>query len=106
MVKKEYKPIKELNPVPPDKVKISVLGNAVCFFFHRVFIVAEHKGYRLIAIHKDELLVNAKYKTAKGAKIAFLKLYWYQVWQEGVKPYWTDFYTPDDDWLKEMFNII
>lgn len=105
MVKKEHDLSPELKLKPGEQIKISVLGNAVYFFFYRVFIIAESKGYRLIAVNKGELMVDEKYRTAKGAKIAFLKLYWYQVWQDGVKPYWTDFYTPDEDWLGERFNI-
>ncbi|MCX6583333.1 MAG: hypothetical protein NT166_24415 [Candidatus Aminicenantes bacterium] len=105
MAKKEHEPIIELKVAPGEKMKISVLGNAVYFFFHRVFIITEKKGYRLIAIHKGELLVDARYKTSKGAKIAFLKLYCFRAWQEGVKPYWTDFYTPDERWVKKRFKF-
>lgn len=105
MAKKEHEPIIELKVTQGEKVKISVLGNAVYYFFHRVFIITEKRGYRLIAIHKGELLADAKYKTSKGAKIAFLKLYWDRAWQEGVKPSWTDFYIPDDRWVQKRFKF-
>lgn len=105
MVKIEHDPIIELKVTPGEKVKISVLGNAVYYFFHRVFIITEKKGYRLIAIHKGQLLADARYKTSKGAKIAFLKLYCYRALQEGVKPSWTDFYTPDAHWLQKRFKL-
>lgn len=98
-------PLVKLRSVPGERTKISILSNAVYFFFHRVFIISDSNTYRLIAIHNDELLADESYKTAKGAKIAFLKLYWYRAWKEGVKPQWTDFYTPDTEWLKERFKI-
>ncbi len=105
MAKKKHEPIIELKVTLGQKTKISVLSNAVYYFFHRVFIITEKKGYRLIAIHKGELLTNAKYKTSKGAKIAFLKLHWYRAWQEGVKPYWTNFYTPEEQWLQKRIKF-
>jgi hypothetical protein len=105
MAKKEHEPIIELKVAPGEKVKISVLGNAVYYFFQRVLIITEKKGYRLIAIHKGELLADATYKTSKGAKIAFLKLYWCRAGQEGVRPSWTDFYTPDERWVQKRFKF-
>lgn len=105
MVKKEHEPIIEVKVAPGEEVKISVLGNAIYYFFHRVFIITERKGYRLIAIHNGELFADAYYKTSKGAKIAFLKLYWSRAWQEGVKPSWTNFYTPDDRWLQKRVKF-
>ena len=95
----------KLRLISGKETKISVLSNAVYYFFQRVFIVTENNSYRLIAIHNGEILVDEKYKTSKGAKIAFLKLYWYRAWQDGVKPEWTDFYTPDDEWLGDRFKL-
>lgn len=105
MTKKEHEPIIELKATPGEKVEISVLGNAVYYFFHRVFIFTEKRGYRLIAIHKGQILMDERYKTSKGAKIAFLKLYCCRAIQVGVKPAWTDFYTPDEQWLKSRFKF-
>lgn len=98
------KTLLKLRPMPGDRTKISTLCNAVYFFFQRVFIISDNDTYRLIAIHNGELLADESYKTAKGAKIAFLKLYWYRAWREGVKPQWTDFYIPDAKWLEERFK--
>lgn len=95
----------KLRLMPGKETKVSVLSNAVYYFFQRVFIVTENNSYRLIAIHNGEILVDEKYKTSKGAKIAFLKLYWYRAWQDGVKPEWTDFYTPDEEWLENRFKL-
>lgn len=99
-------PLIELKVVPGEKVSVSIMSNAIYYFFHRVFIITENNSYRLIAIHNGEILVDETYKTAKGAKIAFLKLYWYRAWQEGVRPHWTDFYTPDEEWLRERFKLV
>ncbi len=99
---KDEKPLIEFRTAPGEAVKVSILSNAVYYFFQRVFIVTENDSYRLVAIHNGELLADEMYKTPKGAKIAFLKLYWYRAWQEGVKPQWTHFYTPDNDWLDEI----
>lgn len=101
----DKKPLVKLRLMPGKETRISVLSNSVYYFFQRVFIITENNSYRLIAIHNGEILVDDRYKTAKGAKIAFLKLYWYRAWQDGVKPQWTDFYTPDEEWLDGKFKL-
>jgi hypothetical protein len=105
MAEKEHEPIIAIKAEPGDKVNISVLGNAVYYFFQRVFIITEKKDFRLIVIKKGKLLVDATYKTSKGAKIAFLKLFRDQVAKAGVKPSWTDFYTPEEPWIKKRFKF-
>lgn len=90
------------DPNPGNGVEVSVLANAVCYFVHNVFIVNQNGSYRLMVLHDNELLVDESYKTAKGAKIAFLKLYWYRAWQDAVKPDWTHFYRPEADWMEKL----
>ncbi len=82
-----------------EGLKISTLSNAMNYFIQSVFILVEDGVYRLVAIHNDTVLTDECYKTAKGAKIAFLKLFWYRAWREGIKPEWTHFYLPDKMWL-------
>jgi hypothetical protein len=84
------------------KTKISRLINSIYYFIEFVFIIAENEGYRLVVIHQGELLTNQIYKTAKGARIAFLKFWGYRAWKEGVKPKWSIFYPPDAKWLKKI----
>lgn len=98
-------PILNLSAAPGDSIRVSILSNAVYYFFQRVFIVSYSGTYRLIAVHNGELLADESYNTAKGAKIAFLKLYWYRAWQDGVKPEWTSFYVPDHEWLSGKFEL-
>lgn len=98
-------PSLDLKVAPGDRVTVSVLSNAVYYFFQRVFILSYNGTFRLIAVHNGELLADEVYDTAKGAKIAFLKLYWYRAWQDDVKPQWTAFYAPDDEWLEGRFKL-
>ena len=76
--------------------RISLLINSVYFFIESVFILETENGFRLIAIHQNKVLTDETYKTVKGAKIAFLKLFAYKAWEEGVKPQWTSFYPPEE----------
>ncbi|MCP4218433.1 MAG: hypothetical protein GY765_27605 [bacterium] len=94
-----------LDAVSGESIKISVLTNAVYYFMQYVFIVAQGGKYRLYVIHNKKLLVDETYKSAKGAKIAFLKMYWYKAWHDGVKPKWTHFYGPDDDWMGKYLSL-
>ncbi len=68
-------------------------------------IVLSGDDYRLIVVHNGKLLAEDTYKSAKGARIAFLKLYWHHAWQDNIKPQWTSFYSPEKDWLKANFQL-
>lgn len=85
-------------------IKISSLSNSMNYFINNVFIVKDSGNFRLLAIHNNKRLMDEKYDSAKGAKIAFLKLFWYRAWSEQVKPQWTHFYTPDEEWLGFKLN--
>ncbi len=89
-----------------EQTKMSRLINSIYYFIEYVFIMTENEGYRLVAIHQGKLLTDETYKTAKGAKIAFLKFWKYRAWQQGVRPTWSHFYPPDSKWLKEKKEII
>ena len=91
----------ELRQENETPIKISRLINSIYYFIECVFIAVEEEGYRLVVIHQGNLLTDQTYKTAKGAKIAFLKFWSYRVWQEGVKPKWSHFYPPDPKWLEK-----
>lgn len=85
-----------------DGIKISTLSNSMSFFIDAAYIVAKDENFRLVVIHNKRLLADENYKSAKGARIAFLKLFWYKAWKEDVKPEWTHFYKPDRHWLRKL----
>ena len=82
------------------RLKVSILTNAVHYSLSRVFIFKEKDQFRLIVYNLGEILTNKSYKTAKGVRIAFLKLWSYRRGTENVLPNWTHFYTPEKDWLE------
>ena len=91
--------------------RISLLLNSVYFFIETVFILETSDGYRLIAIHKDKLLTDETYKTyktPKGAKIAFIQFFGEKAFEKGVKPNWTPFYPPDEDYgpLQKLEKLV
>jgi hypothetical protein len=85
------------------RLKVSILMNSVHYLLSRVFIFKEKGQYRLIVFNQGKLLTDAKYKTAKGARIAFLKLWWYRKERENVMPKWTHFYTPEKNWFETWY---
>lgn len=101
-------PGKKMPEGVPGARRISLLTNGVYYFIETVFLLETVEGYRLIAIHGGKLLIDETYKTAKGARIAFLKFYGYKAWEEGVKPFWTPFYPPEENVgpLKTFDDII
>ena len=95
-----------VKPVQEPVLKISRLINSIYYFIEFVFIIAENEGYRLVAIHQGKLLTDRTYKTAKGARIAFLKFWNYRAWKGGVKVKWSHFFPPDPKWLKKKLEQI
>lgn len=86
--------------------EISVLTNAVYWFLEDVFIIKADEGFILAVIHQKKMLLFKPYKTVKGARIAFLKIYGYKACREKVKAEWTPFYLPDAPaWFKEKLNV-
>ncbi len=95
----------ELKPECRGGMEIAVLTNSVYYFIQSVFIIKSNGSYRLIATHNDELLIDETYHSGKGAKIAFLKLYWYRAWADGVKPTWTHFFPPEMEWIEKRTKL-
>ncbi|MCP4146118.1 MAG: hypothetical protein GY757_00070 [bacterium] len=79
--------------------RISLLINSIYFFIESVLIVEQKNLFRLLAIHQNRILVDETYKTAKGAKIAFLKFFSYKGWRDGTRADWSPFYPPNSKWL-------
>ena len=88
--------------------RISLLINSVYYFIETVFILETAEGYRLIAIHQDKICTDKTYKTPRGAKIAYRKLFGYKAWEGGVIPNWSPFYPPEKNVgpLKKMAEIV
>lgn len=86
------------------EMKVIRLANSLQYFLKFVFIVCEEDSCRLVVYRKDEILTNEKYKTVKGAKIAFLKFYSFMAYNEEVRPYWTTPYVPIKKWLEQRLN--
>ena len=80
---------------------ISLLINSAYYFIECVYILHRYDHYRLVALHNGIVLTDARYKTSKGARIAFSKRYKKKAWSDEVKAEWSCFYDPDAGWLEE-----
>jgi len=85
-------------------MKISSLFNSVEYFIETVFIMTIKDGYRLLVIHRQRLLIDKTFKTAKGARISFQKNYRYNAWKDDVKANWSIFYPPDKGWVEKKLS--
>lgn len=82
-------------------IKIALLINSSYFFVELAFIVDdEQDGFRLVASTHGNVLMDERYESVKGAKIAFLKFFDYRACREGIRSYWSDFYSPEPGWLE------
>ncbi len=88
------------------EVQISILTTSIYYFLDFAFIISDGKRYRLVVIHNSQVLTDSTYKTVKGAKIAFSRIYNYKAWNERIKPNWSDFYNPTVEWLNERWKTI
>lgn len=86
--------------------KVSILSNSSHYLLSRVFIFKEKGQFRLIVFNQGELLTDETYKTAKGARISYLKRWRYRRGRENVKPKWTHFYTPEKNWLDTWYHCV
>ena len=74
--------------------KISVLLNRNLFFLSTVYIREEDDGFCLIIKH-GKFDYSEAYETARGAKIAFTKLFKARSSIEDIKGKWSHFYEPE-----------
>jgi hypothetical protein len=89
-----------------NKTHISLLINSLYFFIESVFIVIGEDNYRLIAIHRDQLIADQNHKTLRGAKVSFARSFRPHLWQKKLTPQWSQLYPPDNDWLENKWNIV
>ncbi|MCP5048521.1 MAG: hypothetical protein GY940_15230 [bacterium] len=94
----------ELTPV--EGLTISRLLNSIQFYLECAIIVIGEKGYRLIILHGDSVLMDTHYNTERGAKIAFTKYFGGRAWQDDIKPNWSHAYQPDADWIEQYSQIV
>lgn len=89
-----------------DKRVISILLNSLYFFLHDVIVLKEGKNYKLIVKHNDEFIVEKNYKTLRGAKIAFSKMFQYKaVDEEHSYLHWSPLYSPEPSWLAAKLSV-
>ncbi len=97
MMKKKPAPAKKASQA--GKKEISLLINSAYYFIECVYISRFNDGFRLIVLHQGTVLMDAIYKTVRGARIAFSRLYKNRSWKEEVKAEWSDFYLPEMCWI-------
>jgi hypothetical protein len=90
-----------LDEDPGKPGEICVLINSIFYFISSVFILNNKGHYLLVAKHNGKILIDKIYKTLRGAKIAFSKLFGQRGWEEDIKAEWSVFYKPDSQWLKK-----
>ena len=88
------------------RLKVSILTNAVHYSLFRVYIFEDKGKFRLIVFNRGKLLTDEIYKTARAARIAFLKLWGFQRETEKVNAKWTHFHSPEKNWLKTWYHFV
>lgn len=78
-----------------------LLINPAYYFLECVYILFKKDYYRLIVLHNGRVLTYRNYRTLRGAKIAFQKIYKNKAWKEGVKANWAHPYPGNYDVEKE-----
>lgn len=87
-----------------DDGTMSLLINSAYYFIESVFILRWNDHYRLVVIHDGKMLVDSLYGTARGARVAFAKMFRDKAWSNEIKPEWSHFYEPDVSFYHEAIN--
>ncbi|MDQ1350081.1 MAG: hypothetical protein QG657_382, partial [Acidobacteriota bacterium] len=87
-----------------EPIWISLLINSIYYFIDTVFIMVVRGGYRLMVIHKRKLLTDKKYRTLRGARIGFVKLWGEKAYRDDVMPLWSNFYDPVHRWIDKKLS--
>ena len=95
------------NSYPGNKERklISRMINSVFYFLKFVFILKEGSHYRLVAIEDSNKIIDMKYNTLKGAKIACIKRLRNR-FNNKMKPVWSFLYPADEKWIEDKLNCI
>jgi hypothetical protein len=104
----EYAPGPEISRTGDslDRREICMLLNDVDYFLHRVFIITERIGCRLLVINSGQVKTNKCYAELRSAKIAFARMYNRKSRRKGVKANWTHLYKPYSGWLDEKIKML
>ena len=86
---------------PGKPGEICILINSIFYFISSAIIFNKNGHYRLVVKHNRKIFIDKIYKTLRGAKIAFSKLFNHRSWEEDLKAEWSVFYKPDAQWLKK-----
>jgi hypothetical protein len=85
--------------------EISRLNNSIYYFLQYVFIMVVENGFNLRVIHNNRLELDKVFKSLRGAKMAFTKLFKEKAWKN-VQAEWSPFYDPDKYWIVEKNQIV
>ena len=110
-------PYKETNQSTPFKFpglgneiyargEISRLTNSIHYFLDYVYIIAVENGFHLVVIHHRQVMMDKVFKSVRGAKISFSKLFKDKTWKENIQVDWSRFYSPEKYWIVEKNQIV
>ena len=102
----QTEPVTPIELTPVEGLTISRLLNSIQFYLECAIIAIGEKGYRLIILHSDHVLMDTHYNTLRGAKIAFTKYFGGRAWQEDIKPNWSHAYQPDSAWMTQYDQVV
>lgn len=89
-----------------EEVRVSMLVNSIYYFLEFAFILDHGDHFRLVVLHRRRLLVHDSYQTARGARIAFSKIFRNKAWRKETRAEWSHFYSPEALWLKDKMEAV
>lgn len=89
----------------PHEQSIQRLLNSMVFGVEMVFILFTETHFRLVGLNSDETVIDKEYRTLRGAKVAFTKLFQGKAFRQGLQPEWSHAYPVKTTWLKPKLAI-
>lgn len=76
------------------------------YFLPYVLIIKEEdkKSFRLVVSVDNKILFDERYRTSRGARIAFSKYFNNYRYSDQIKSQWSHFYCPQETWLQNILE--
>lgn len=94
--------LREIGFTGTNGAGVLVLINSAYYFLECVYILHKKGYYRLVVLQNSRVLTYKNYRTLRGAKIAFQKIYKNKAWKEGVKANWISSHPANCDLKDEI----
>jgi len=87
-----------------ENISISLLFNGIHYLLGLVYIEKKNSRFRLVVAQNGRIIYQREFKTYRGARMDFQKKYGHRNSFKKHIANWSDFFSPDPDWIKDKLG--